>query len=114
MRLTPYQHDRLITYWMWRHKQPSRWDALNRVMPQLIASSFVIVSAGVLGLYGWLTDEPFIAGVALLVFGFSSGSLWASIAYVMVTVDVWPLIEKITDWDKVAELRRGLGRDHFN
>ncbi len=102
MKLTPEQRIRLKTYCMFRRKPPTRFDQLKLIAPQMAMFALLCTIAAVCT----FVDNPFSSGVALVMLGFFVGSAAASVTLVMMNFHMWPLLEHITDWKRVEELKR--------
>jgi hypothetical protein len=108
MDLTPRQRERLISYCMWREKSPTRKDLLKRIIPGLVGYTVLVISASLGILFGVLMNQVTVAIMSVLLLGFFAGLACATITHVMLTLEMWPLVEEITDWDRVEELKRHL------
>lgn len=105
MKLTPQQRTRLISYWMFHQKPPTRLDLIKRIAPQI--GMFALLCA--LAVSGTFVDDPITSGFALVMLGFFVGGATASIVLVMTTFHMWPMVEHITDWERVEDLKRENG-----
>jgi hypothetical protein len=106
MNLTARQRDRLVSYCMWHEKAPTRADLLRRIMPGLLAYGLLIVIAATGIVFGLLIGEAVITTLSVLLLGYFAGLASATTAHVLVSIEMWPLVEEITNWDRVSELKR--------
>jgi hypothetical protein len=87
---------------MFHRRPPAGTDAFKRISPQL--GMFALLCA--VAAAGALVKDPLISRLALVLLGVFLGMATAAIVHVRMTLHQWPLIEYITDWNRVEELKR--------
>ena len=75
---------------------------MKRVAPQLGMFALLCAVAAACA----FVDDPFISRLALVMLGLFVGMATAAIAHVRMTLHQWPLVEHVTDWNRVEELKR--------
>jgi ABC-type bacteriocin/lantibiotic exporter with double-glycine peptidase domain len=90
-----YDVDLIGRYQGFRREAPSVAGQLKR--NALVLLRTCVVCLGIAALLWWL-DAPLAAGMAL---GFLVATLVLTIGNYVRTRDVWPLVERITDWSEV-------------
>ena len=95
---TRFQMDLLARYRGFRQNAPTFGSLVQRNAPMLFgAGVFFLGAATVL----WWFDARLGAGAAL---GFLASTLFHAFGAYVRTRDVWPLVERITDWSEVERL----------
>ncbi len=87
---------------MFHQKPPTRVDQLKRIAPQIAMFTVLCVFAAA----ATLVNDPVISRLGLVSLGLFLGMAVSSISLVMMTWHLWPVVEHITDWKRVEELKR--------
>ncbi len=96
--LTRFQADILTRYLSFREEAPTMWSQIGRNMVSVGGwLLFLTLAAGAL----WWFDVR-LGAVALL--GFVASTLFHSVGNFYRTREIWPVIERITNWAAVEQL----------
>lgn len=102
--LTRFQADILHRYLTFRQSAPTVAGLIRRnAAPVGGWLTFLLFAAGVL----WWLDFR-LAAVALV--GFAASTLFHAVANFYRTQDMWPVLERITDWNAVEQLVNSRGQ----
>ncbi|HSW14837.1 MAG TPA: glutaredoxin family protein [Solimonas sp.] len=101
MSLTRWQQDAVREYLRLRGTTPNLQEILRKRRPLRVVM-MLMVTAGA-GLLTWLG----YSGLAAFLGGLFVG-LWAtSLGYVQRFLDIWPLLDRMLDWERVEAAQRG-------
>jgi hypothetical protein len=87
---------------MFHRKPPTGADQTKRVAPQFGKLALLCAISAACA----FIDDPILSRLALVMLGVFVGMATAAILYVRMALHQWPLIEHITDWNRVEELKR--------
>ena len=105
MKLTKPQRQRLETYWLFHQRPPRRADQIKRIAPQMAMLGLLAAAAMAMA---FLTGGA-ASIIWFVLFGYIAGMATAAFAVVYTKFSLWPMIEAITDWERVEDLRRENG-----
>ena len=104
--LTPMQRRVLEFYWKHREHQPS-WRSMLlrwlRLWSLALLGYGVAIGVGYLLIPKvWPWDDVLPHFVAVFLIALAMGGMFRDITYLRQTTHIWPILQDVLDWDKVA------------
>jgi hypothetical protein len=105
MKLTRKQWVNLTAYRKWHQEGLSLWRLYRGFAWEIVAVLAMTAGGAVLCfIYG-----PTLYWAGLLLAGVGIGFFAQTLGYSLLTVAVWPIVDRITDWDRVDQLLNEVG-----
>lgn len=100
--LTQYQRQNLKAYRAWHRNPPS----FGRLILNFRNLYFALILCSLLFLLLSIY-VPDLGVLATVLLGFSAGMLVHSLILTHATVDIWPMLDWLIDWDRARKLEEG-------